>query len=76
MINFDADEIFEMAEQIEHNGAKFYRKAAEPIAGGNRDLLLRLAVMEDEHERTFAGMRGEMSDAEKAPFTPDFPGNW
>lgn len=27
--NFNADEIFEMAEEIERNGAKFYRKAAE-----------------------------------------------
>ena len=25
---FNADEVFEMAEQIEKNGAKFYRNAA------------------------------------------------
>ena len=26
--DFSADEIFEMAQQIERNGAQFYRKAA------------------------------------------------
>ena len=26
---FNADEVFEMAEKIEKNGADFYRKAAE-----------------------------------------------
>ena len=30
--DFNADEIFEIAEQIERNGAKFYRNAAESIA--------------------------------------------
>ena len=29
--NFNADEIFEIAEQIERNGANFYRTAAENI---------------------------------------------
>ena len=70
MIVFNADEIFEMAEQIERNGAKFYRKAAESIADA-RDLLLRLAAMEDEHERTFAAMRSELSEDEKTPLTFD-----
>jgi hypothetical protein len=28
---FNADEILEMAEQIERNGARFYRKAAELV---------------------------------------------
>ena len=28
-ISFNADEVFEMAEAMERNGAKFYRKAAE-----------------------------------------------
>lgn len=71
MINFNADEIFEMAEQIERNGAKFYRKAAKPAAGENRDLLLRLADMEDDHEKTFADMRAELSAGEKQSITAD-----
>jgi rubrerythrin len=73
MITFNADEIFEMAEQIERNGAKFYRKAAEPAGGESRDLLLRLAAMEEDHERTFAAMRAELAPAEtqSTTFDPD-----
>ena len=29
--DFNADEIYEMAQQIERNGAAFYRKAAEAV---------------------------------------------
>ena len=73
MITFNADEIFEIAEQIERNGAKFYRKAAEPAEGANKDLLLRLAAMEDDHEKTFVEMRAELAAGEKQPtvFDPD-----
>ncbi len=70
-IKFNAYEIFEMAEQIERNGAKFYRKAAESAEGENRELLLRLAEMEDEHERAFAAMRAELPGAEKHAVTAD-----
>ena len=60
-ISFNADEIFEMAGQIERNGAKFYRLAAEQTENQNaRKLLLNLAVMEDEHEKTFAEIRSEI----------------
>ncbi len=71
MITFNADEIFEIAVQIERNGAGFYRKAAEPAEGENRDLLLRLADMEDNHKKTFASMRAELTDAEKRAVTTD-----
>ena len=65
-ITFNADEIFEMAEEIERNGAKFYRKAAKNAATKDiKDMLLNMAVMEDGHEKTFAEMRTELSDAEK-----------
>lgn len=69
---FNADEIFEMAEQIERNGAKFYRAAAEKFPAV-REVLLDLAAMEDDHEKTFTAMRAELSDAEQAPvvFDPD-----
>ena len=70
MITFNADEIFEMAEQIERDGAKFYRKAAQSADDEGRDLLLRLADMEDDHEKTFAAMRSELTDA-KERYTPD-----
>ncbi len=65
--DFNADEIFEMAEQIERNGALFYRKSAESIADpGAKKLLLDLAAMEDEHEKTFADLRAGLYEKEKA----------
>ncbi len=71
-IPFNADEVFEMAEQIERNGGKFYRAAAKKFPA-LRELLLNLADMEDLHEKTFAAMRAELSGAEtEAPvFDPD-----
>lgn len=67
-----ADDIFEMAQQIERNGARFYRRAARGFAdsrAGQR--LLDLAAMEEEHERVFAAMRGELLEQERAPRVPD-----
>ena len=56
--DFNADEIFEMAEQMEKNGAEFYRKAAENVDSEDaKKLLLDLAAMEDDHEKTFQNMR-------------------
>ena len=64
--DFNADEIFEMAEQMEKNGAAFYRKAAEAATDEkNREMLLKLAEMEDEHEKTFTAMRTELAGREK-----------
>jgi len=64
--DFNADEIFEMAEQIERNGASFYRKSAELIADpAAKKLLLDIAAMEDEHEKTFADLRAGLSEKEK-----------
>ncbi|NVM27673.1 MAG: ferritin family protein [Candidatus Helarchaeota archaeon] len=64
---FNADEIFEAAEQIERNGAKFYRDAAAKVAEeAHKKLLNHLAEMEDDHEKTFKAMRSELSDKEKA----------
>jgi rubrerythrin len=65
-IHFNADEVFEMAEEIEKNGAKFYRKAAQgAINSRTRDLLLDLAGEEDEHQKTFASMRATLPDKER-----------
>ena len=71
MINFNADEIFEMAEQIERNGAKFYRKAADSADKENVAALLELAAMEDDHEKTFSRMRSQLTSREKTPVTFD-----
>ena len=69
-VTFNADEVFEMAEQIEKNGAKFYRTAADKLPAG-RQVLLDLASMEDEHEKTFAEMRAQLSDREHEPLVID-----
>ena len=65
--DFTADDIFEMAEQLERNGAKFYRTAAEnAVEASAKELLLGLAAMEDEHEKTFAQLRAELTSKEKS----------
>jgi len=61
VITFNADEVYEMAEQIERNGAAYYRKAAENMEGPDlRKVLLDLASMEDDHEESFHNMRVEL----------------
>jgi rubrerythrin len=71
-VQLNADEIYQMAEQIERNGARFYRKAAGSAGSADvRDLLERLAVMEDEHERTFAAMRAGLPDEARVPMVFD-----
>jgi rubrerythrin len=65
--DFNADDVFEMAEQLERNGGKFYRTAAQSIADAdNKNFLLELAAMEDQHEKTFRSMRAELTAKEKA----------
>lgn len=64
--DFNADEIFEIAQQIEKNGAKFYKLAAEIVDSPSvKKLLLDLSVMEIEHEKTFISLRANLSDQEK-----------
>lgn len=70
-LDFNADEIFEMAEQIEKNGAIFYRKAAEKVSGDEKDFLLELAKMEDAHQITFKELRKELTAAQKESTTFD-----
>ena len=70
-MNFNASEVLQMAEQIERNGASFYRRAAEFVEGEDaRKMLLELADMEDDHEHTFQDMAGEI-DFEAASLDPD-----
>ncbi len=64
---FNIDEILEMAEQIERNGATFYQRASEivPADSTSRRLLLILAEMEINHEAIFASMRKDILKHEK-----------
>jgi rubrerythrin len=66
MYDFNADEIFEIAGQMERNGSKFYRTAAGAITDETaRSLLENLAEMEDNHEKIFSQMRARLKDNEK-----------
>jgi rubrerythrin len=65
-VGFNADEVFEMAIQIEMNGAAFYRKAAGLQSDQeNRTLLESLASMEDKHQEIFENMRKELPGKDK-----------
>lgn len=64
--DFNADEIFEIAEKMEQNGAIFYRTAAKAANDDKAKALLeKLAMMEDDHKRTFAQMRAQLKEKEK-----------
>lgn len=64
---FNADEVFEMAEEIERQGSAFYKKAAGLFTdAGIKGMLEGLSMMEDSHEKLFKKMRSDiLSDAFK-----------
>ena len=73
-IEFNAFEAFEIAEKIERNGAKFYRRAAELFDDpGLAKLFLELAGWEKGHEQLFADMRKQLfgQSSELRNFRPD-----
>jgi rubrerythrin len=62
----NAYEVLEMAQRIERNGASFYRKAAEQTASQDlRQILLKLAADEVEHEKVFAEMAEQLAYEER-----------
>ena len=64
--DFSADDIFELAEDLEINGKDFYRNAAENVENEEqKKLLLSLADMEETHRKIFAEMRKELAGKEK-----------
>jgi len=63
-IRFNADEVLEMAAQIERNGAMFYRRAAE-INPGGKEFLHSIAEQEDLHLALFEDMRKRLQPADK-----------
>jgi rubrerythrin len=63
--NYNIDEVFEMAEQMERNGARFYRIASKNFeASIATEMLLELAAMEEDHERVFMRMRERIAKKE------------
>ena len=72
MIKYSADDIFEMAVRSERNVAAYYRKAAQLHSDQSEtEFLVKLAEMEDEHERTFRSLRGELTARERMPTALD-----
>ncbi len=71
MITFTAGEVFEMAEQIERDGARFYKDAAEFATEGRKALLLRLAKMEEDHEYVFSELHEALAEHEKKSISSD-----
>ena len=64
--DFNADDIFEMAQQMEKNGMKFYETAADSVSDDDaKSLLIEFADMEKEHEKIFSEMRKALSSKEK-----------
>ncbi|MBN2378837.1 ferritin family protein [candidate division WOR-3 bacterium] len=65
-IVFNAEEILEIAEQIERNGQNFYKKAAEnSTVEEHKKLLNDLYEMEVQHEKTFAEMKAGLDSKER-----------
>jgi rubrerythrin len=70
-MTFIADEILEIAEFMERNGARFYRAAAQDASGAAKEFMLELAEMEDDHEKFFHEMREALTPEQKLPVTAD-----
>jgi rubrerythrin len=71
-IIFNADEALKVAERIEGNASAFYRKAAGLHSGErSKNLLFKLAAMEDQHQETFSLMRTQLLEVEKESTTYD-----
>ncbi len=65
-LKFSAGEVLAMAQDIERNGARFYRKAATFYRDESaKELLLSLAAMEDDHLATFTDMRESLTAREQ-----------
>lgn len=72
--DFNADDVFKLAEEIERNGAAFYRNASQFVsAEKHKDLLNHLADMEVQHEKIFKAMHAELTEKEtvETVFDPD-----
>jgi len=59
-IEFNAFEIFEIAERIERNGARFYRRAADLFDADTAKMFLELANWETKHVQVFSDMRKQL----------------
>jgi len=66
MYDFNAKDVFEMALQLERNGAAFYKNAAKKTHDAEaKELLTQLSAMEDGHEKTFSKMMADLTEKEQ-----------
>ncbi len=71
-VTLNAFDVFEIAEQIERNGTDFYIRAAELFDNPNtREMFIRLAEWETEHEQTFARMKQQLSEQTRQASTSE-----
>jgi len=71
-ISFNADEVFEMAEEIERQGTRFYSEASKMAPTEEmKKFFLELSDMEAKHLKIFADMRKQLSEDEKTSTTYD-----
>jgi rubrerythrin len=71
-IVFNADEIFDIAIQIEKNGNFFYSQAIAAAALSDmKECLTRLAAKELEHAETFTKLSNELDRKGSASFEPE-----
>ena len=69
---FNADEVFEMAEDIERQGMAFYSKAAGIFSDADiKKMLEGLSKMEAAHEKTFKKMRADILSEAFKGYDPD-----
>jgi len=71
-IQFTADEMLRVAEQIERNGVAFYTLAAQLVTDAEMNaLLLRLAHWEESHVVLFSEMRRLLREEEREAVSYD-----
>ena len=64
-ITFTADEIFEIAEQMERNAADFYYEASERCPNKDiRDFMLGMSKIENKHLKTLQSIREKFAEKE------------
>ena len=71
---FNVFEVLEIAEQVEHKGARFYLKIAELFSDPDlRDLYYKLANWKAKHEKIWARMKKRFAEktGEFGTFDPD-----
>jgi len=71
-ITFNADEIYNIAEQIERNGQKFYSDSAQRVQDATaRQVLQDLADMEAGHLKTFRALHAALTEQAREEITWD-----